>query len=190
MYRFAYWEDLPPAFVSATPPIPIPTQHWFVNFDVTASGGNIGPRWMEIKAPIKRVAAADIENGVSQQGTFAPDATWRWMGSIARDNVDDVLLGYSISCGSSCPGGTPTYPSIAVTGRIATDPLGTMETEIVYVNGAGSQPDTSNRWGDYSSMRIDPVDNCTFWYTQEYYMVTASFDWSTDIGKISFANCK
>ena len=64
------------------------------------------------------------------------------------------------------------YPSIAATGRTPADPLGTMETELVYVAGTGSQPDTSNRWGDYSSMRIDPVDNCTFWYTTEYYKVT------------------
>ena len=189
MYRFAYWEDQPTVNVLANPPKPVPSQHWYVNGDVTASGGQIAPRWIEITAPIKKVTAADIENGVFQQGTFAPDGNWRWMGSLTRDKMDNVLLGYSESCGDTCPGGTPMYPSIAATGRTPADPLGTMETELVYVAGTGSQPDTSNRWGDYSSMRIDPVDNCTFWYTTEYYKVTTRFDWSTDIGKLKFANC-
>src|SRR5208337_2475918 len=55
MYRFAYWEDQPLANVLSTPPKPVPSQHWFVNWDVTASGGNIGPRWMEVTAPIKKI---------------------------------------------------------------------------------------------------------------------------------------
>ena len=187
MYRFAYWEDPPMVSVKATPPKPLPSQHWYVNFDVFANP-NIGPRWIEITAPIKKVAPADLS--VFQQGTYAPDGNWRWMGSIARDNVDDVLLGYSESCGDTCPGGTPTYPSIAVAGRTSSDPIGTLESELLYINGTGSQIGTSNRWGDYSAMRIDPVDNCTFWYTTEYYMLTASFNWSTDIAKLSFSNCK
>jgi hypothetical protein len=69
------------------------------------------------------------------------------------------------------------------------DTLGTLENELSVVNGTGSQPDTSNRWGDYSAMRIDPVDNCTFWYTTEYYMVTQRFDWSTRIASAEFSNC-
>ena len=62
------------------------------------------------------------------------------------------------------------------------------EPETLVVGGTGSQPDTSNRWGDYSAMRIDQ-DGCTFWYTTEYYKVTASFDWSTQIASAKFANC-
>ena len=58
--------------------------------------------------------------------------------------------------------------------------LNMLEPEVSVVAGTGSQPDTSNRWGDYSAMRIDP-DGCTFWYTTEYYMVTQRFDWSTQI---------
>ena len=54
--------------------------------------------------------------------------------------------------------------------------------------GTGSQPGTASRWGDYSTMRIDP-DGCTFWYTQEYYQVTQAFDWSTQIASVKFANC-
>ncbi len=190
MYRFAYWEDQPSASVGATPPMPLPAQHWFVNFDVTASGGNIGVRWMEIEAPIRLVTPTALS--VFQQGTYAPDGNWRWMGSLTRDKVGDILVGYSESCGSTCPGGTSggVYPSVYLAGRMVNDPLGlgNLEAEIQVVGGSGSQPDTANRWGDYSSMRIDQ-DGCTFWYTQEYYMVTATFDWSTQVASAKFANC-
>ncbi len=182
MYRFAYWNGKndtkqPPA------------QHWLVNFDVEASGGQIGVRWMEITAPVKKVAPTALK--VHQQGTYAPNGVWRWMGSVARDKVGDILVGYSKSCGDTCQGGTPTYPSIAIAGRKVNDKvgLGKLEGEVKVVAGAGSQPDTSNRWGDYSAMRIDQ-DGCTFWYTQEYYQVTQAFDWSTRIASAKFSNCK
>jgi hypothetical protein len=82
-----------------------------------------------------------------QQGTFAPDGNWRWMGSVAGDRSNDILLGYSESCGDNCPGGTPTYPSIHIAGRQVNDPLGlgNLEAEVQVVAGSGSQPDTSNR---------------------------------------------
>jgi hypothetical protein len=190
MYRFAYWDDGPLAHVTATPPKPVPAQHWLVNWDVTASGGNIGVRWMEITAPIKNVPPTALS--VFQQGTYAPDGNWRWMGSIARDKVGDILVGYSESCGSTCPGGTTggVYPSVFIAGRQVNDPLGlgNLEAELEVVGGSGSQPDTADRWGDYSTMRIDQ-DGCTFWYTQEYYLVTQTFDWSTQVASAKFSNC-
>jgi hypothetical protein len=186
MYRFAYSNDKAAADNSTAQPA---SQHWLVNFDVQASGGQIGVRWMEITAPIKKVAPTALK--VYQQGTFAPNGVWRWMASVARDKVGDILVGYSKSCGDTCPGGTPTYPSIAIAGRKKNDPvgLGKLEGEVKVVAGSGSQPDTSNRWGDYSAMRIDR-DGCTFWYTQEYYTVTATFDWSTRIASAKFSDCK
>ncbi len=190
MYRFAYWDDQPAAHVGPTTPPAGSVQHWFVNFDVTASGGQNGVRWMEITAPLRAVPVTSL--AVFQQGTYAPDGVWRWMGSLTRDKVGDILVGYSKSCGDTCPGGTPTYPSIYIAGRTITDPSGTLEAEISLVNGTGSQPQTSGRWGDYSSMRIDTNDGmngCTFWYTTEYYMVTQQFDWSTRIGSAKFSNC-
>lgn len=192
MYRFAYWEDQPLATVRATPPLPNPSQHWFLNVDVSASGGQIGVRWMEFIAPIRKVDWSALS--VFQQGTYAPDGNWRWMGSLARDKKGNILVGYSESCGDNCPGGTPMFPSIFVAGRIVNDPigLGNLEAEIPVVMGTGSQPDTSNRWGDYSSVRIDTNDGmqgCTFWYTTEFYMVTQRFDWSTQIASAKFNNC-
>lgn len=178
LYRLAYWEDTPLRNVLATPPRPFPTQHWYVLHDSTASGGNEAPRWYEFTAPIRAVPVTSI--ALFQSGTFAPDANYRWMGSIARDKKYDILLGYSESSSSM-------YPSIAITGRTLTDPLGTMENELTVIDGTGS--DELNRgWGNYSSMRIDP-DGCTFWYTNEYYMATGS-EWSTQLASATFAGCQ
>jgi hypothetical protein len=181
MYRFAYWEDQPLVNVQATPPRPFPSQHWLVNFDVEAPGGQSGVRWMEITAPIKKVPVTALT--IFQQGTYAPDSNWRWMGSVARDKVGDILVGYSESSATM-------DPSIFVAGRQVNDPLGlgNLEDEVQVVGGTGAQPSTANRWGDYSSMRIDQ-DGCTFWYTTEYYMVTQQFDWSTRVASIKFSNC-
>ena len=175
MYRFAYWNEGGSGL-----------QHWLVDFDVAASGGQNGVRWEDISGPQSAVPPTGIS--VAQEGTYAPDGNWRWMGSVARDKAGDILVGYSESCGSTCPGGTAMYPSIFVAGRTPSDAAGTLESEVLLVAGAGSQPDTSNRWGDYSSMRIDQ-DGCTFWYTTEYYMVTQRFDWSTQIGSFTFPGC-
>jgi hypothetical protein len=151
-------------------------QTWLVSHSVTA-GSSVGERWYEFRAPVNSTSLS-----VFQQGTFAPDSNYRWMGSIAMDSAQDIALGYSVSSSS-------VFPSISYTGRVATDPAGTMESEASIVSGSGSQPDTSNRWGDYTSMALDAADDCTFWYTAEYYMVTASFDWSTRLASIKFPNC-
>ncbi len=151
-------------------------QTWLVSHSVTAST-SVGERWYEFRAPETSTSLS-----VYQQGTFAPDTKYRWMGSIAMDSAQDIALGYSVSSSS-------VFPSISYTGRVSTDALGTMETESSIVAGAGSQISTSNRWGDYSSMAIDAADGCTFWYTTEYYTVTASFDWSTRLASLKFPNC-
>jgi hypothetical protein len=98
---------------------------------------------------------------VYQEGTFAPDAESRWLGSICMDYQGNIGLAYSVS-------GPTVYPSIRYTGRYAADPLGQMtlaEEDIIV--GAGIQTGP-NRWGDYAQMTIDPVDDATFWYTGEY----------------------
>jgi len=192
MYRFAYWADQPPPNVTATPPLPAPAQHWLTNHTVVTSSGNAAIRWYEFTAPLRAVPVTSLN--VFQQGTYSPDGTWRWMGSIARDKVGDILVGYSKSCGDSCPGGTPTYPSVFLAGRKVNDPLGLgqLEAETMAVAGTGSQPDTGNRWGDYSAMRLDTndgMDGCTFWFTQEFYQVTQATDWSTQITSAKFSNC-
>ncbi len=169
MYRFAYDND------------PVGgNQHWYVNHDVEASGGQIGVRWYEFHAPQISIQPAGLT--LFQSGTYAPDSNYRWMGSVAADITNDILAGYSESSSSM-------YPSIAVAGRLKSDPPNTLESEVSVLAGTGSQTDTSGRWGTFSAMRLDP-DGCTFWYTTEYYMLTASLDWSTSIASARFANCQ
>lgn len=134
-----------------------------------------GIRWYEIRNP----------NGtptVFQQGTFHPTAATRWMGSIAMDQAGDIALGYSESSGS-------VSPSVFFTGREPSDPAGSLQTETAIVNGTGSQIGGLSRWGDYSALTVDPVDDCTFWYTQEYIRTTGSFNWNTRIANFKFPNC-
>ncbi len=123
--------------------------------------------------------------GLYQQGTYAPDSSYRWMGSIAMDKAGDIALGYSVSSSAMSP-------SIRYTGRVPSDSLGTMESEIDVLSLAGvstaSQTNTF-RWGDYSSMVIDSTDDCTFWYTTEYHPTSSSSHWGTRIASFSFPSC-
>ena len=146
-----------------------------VNHSV-AVGSSSGVRWYEIHNPAGTPA-------VAQQSTFAPDATFRWMGSIAMDQAGDIALGYSKSSST-------TKPAIAFTGHTPSDPSGTMEAETIVINGTGSQTAGLTRWGDYSAMQIDPVDDCTFWYTSEYLKADGSFNWNTRIANFKFGNCQ
>ena len=150
-----------------------------VNHSVKASGNKNnqvdGVRWYELRSP-------GATPTVFQQGTFSPDSNSRWMGSIAMDKVGNMALGYSVSSST-------VFPTVSYTGRLVTDPLGTMGAEVVLQNGTGSQLKTLNRWGDYSAMVIDPVDQCTFWYTTEYLKQNGTFNWSTRIGSFKFLNC-
>jgi hypothetical protein len=149
-----------------------------VNHSVKASGGKHsqvdGVRWYELRTP----NAASV----FQQGTFSPDSNNRWMGSIAMDKVGDIAVGYSVSSSS-------LFPDIRFTGRVPTDPAGTLEAENVILSGAGSQTGNLHRWGDYSAMSVDPGDDCTFFYTTEYLKVSGSFNWSTHIASFKFPGC-
>lgn len=147
---------------------------------VEATTAMAGMRWYEVRDP----------NGtptIHQQGTYAPGATdgiHRWMGAIASDRQGNIALGYSVSAAST------VFPGIRYTGRLATDPLGTMpQGEGIIIDGGGSQTSTGSRWGDYSSMNIDPVDDCTFWYTTQYYATTSTSNWRTRIASFKFPSC-
>jgi len=142
-----------------------------------ASGGVAGIRWFEVNNVTSGTP------GFAQQSTYQPDNTWRWMGSIAMDGSGDMALGYSASDAT-------INPQIRYAGRLASDPPGTLgQAEVHLFDGTGSQTDTVSRWGDYSDMTVDPVDDCTFWYTQEYYQTTSSFNWRTRIGNFKFPSC-
>ena len=87
----------------------------------------------------------------------------------------DLGLGYSASSSS-------VFPSIRYTGRLAGDPTGQMQAEDTFITGSGSQTGTGYRWGDYSMMSVDPVDDCTFYYANEYLTTTGGAPWRTRIG--------
>ena len=153
------------------------------NQSVEAMPSIAGVRWYEIRR-------VNGEYSIYQQGTFAPDdGVDRWMGSIAQDNAGNMGLGYSVV------NGIDVYPGIRYTGRLKGDALGQMTLgEGTIKDGSGVQLTTSSRWGDYTSMNVDPVDDCTFWYVNEYYELsgvigvnTAPFQ--TRIGSFQLPGC-
>jgi PKD domain len=137
---------------------------------VNVGSGVAGIRWYEIQ-----VSPPNGTPSVVEDSTYAPgDGIDRWMGSVAMDGAGDIALGYSMSNGSS------EYPSVGYTGSASGS--GTMGLgETTMIAGGGSQTG-SIRWGDYSAMSIDPSDDETFWYTQEYYSATSTTGWRTRIG--------
>jgi hypothetical protein len=146
------------------------------NHSVTV-GTNVGVRWYELRV--------DSSNNLSvfQAGTYAPDAAFRWMGSAAMDKAGNIAMGFSTSSSA-------TKPSIRYTGRLAADAAGTMtQGEGVVITGAGAQGSTLSRWGDYSSLQIDPVDDCTFWYANEYIPANGTFNWKTRIASFKLPGC-
>ena len=147
----------------------------YFNHTVVGTGGAAAVRWYEITKPTSSPAAA-------QAGTFSPDSNYRWMGSTAMDKVGDQMIGFSHS-------NSTLNPSIRVAGRTPADPSGTLQSEIVVFSGGGSQNGGLTRWGDYSAMQIDPSDDCTFWYTQEYIPTLGQFNWHTRIAAFKFPNC-
>lgn len=133
-----------------------------------------GIRWFEL-----RKAPPQATWQIFQEGTYAPpDEHNRWMGSIAMDRQGNIALGYSI--------GSETLPAgLRFTGRSLNDPVGTMpQPERLLVDGEGSS--ASVRWGDYSSLNVDPEDDCTFWYTGQY---AKNGLWGTQIGSFQFDGC-
>lgn len=146
-----------------------------VNHSVNTGIGNTGVRWYELRNP----GTAPV---VYQQGTYAPDSNYRWMGSIAMDQMGNTLMGYSVSSSTM-------HPAIRYAGRAPADPPGTLGSESSIIEGGGSQTANLSRWGDYSSMAIDPVDDCTFWFTSEYLQANGTFNWSTRIASFKFPSC-
>jgi hypothetical protein len=139
------------------------------------NGSQVAVRWYEIFDPAGSVT-------LNQQGTFAPDSTYRWMSSMAEDKNGNIGLGYSASSASM-------HPAVRFTGRVPSDPLGSMETEASIIEGPGSQTSGLSRWGDYTAMQVDPSDDCTFWYVDQYEQTSGTFNWHTSISSFAFSGC-
>ena len=138
-------------------------------------------RWYEIRSP-------GTTPVVYQASTWQPDGTSRWLMSMAMDKVGDIAVGYSESSSTQ-------YPAIAYTGQVPTDPLNTLESPENIISPACPAGQACNQvcnpsWGTYSSMSVDPVDDCTFWYTNQYYIQQGSKIWNTRIASFKFPSCQ
>jgi Dockerin type I domain len=172
MYRLAYRNNGTQA---------APQESIMANITVSGSTANDAVRWFEFRND----GNSTTQPSVFQQSTFDPDANYRWLGSIAMDKDGNIALAYSKSS-------TTVKPSIFITGRLAGDPINTMGTEVSLMNGAGVQAPGSTagwRWGDYSALTLDPVDQCTFYNTNEYLKTNGTFNWSTRISAVRFPSC-
>ncbi len=150
---------------------------------MSGSSAQNAVRWYEITANLRTVPVTSLN--VFQQGTYEGTAgrcPVALDGFADPDNKHDILVGYSESSSS-------THPAIYVAGRKSGRSAGPTLRGSALGPGQRLAADTANRWGDYSTMAIDPSDNCTFFYTTEYYMVTQQFDWSTDISRWNFPTC-
>jgi hypothetical protein len=148
-----------------------------VNHSV-AVASRAGVRWYEVRDP-------GGTPKIQQQGTYAPTTTSRWMGSIAMDKRGNIAIGYSVS------GTNPkVFPSIRLAGRSTGDPLNQLSTEqsVTDATGKGSQKGFT-RWGDYSTLTLDPTDDCSFWYTAQYQKDGAN-DWHTKVIRFKFNSCQ
>jgi hypothetical protein len=133
-----------------------------------------GIRWYELRTPLTPV--------IYQYGTFSPDANYRFVPSMGMDQMGDIAVGYTVS-------GPAMHPAVRYTGWTPADPLGQMEAETSIIEGTGSQQSTNTAWSNYSGLSIDPTDDCTFWYTNQYYAADSPNKWNTRIASFKFPTC-
>ena len=151
-----------------------------INHSVT-SGSGVGVRWYELRNATGQTlgSAAPV---LFQQGTFAPTNDFRWMGSAAMDKTGGIAIGYNISSSA-------IVPSIRYAYRGPADPLGTIGNETSVLVGSGSQTGSLTRWGDYSTISVDPVDGCTMVFTTQFQPANGSFNWNTYIHSFKLSTC-
>jgi hypothetical protein len=170
MYRLAYRNQGTQA---------APDESLIVSGPSDSSDANHGAvEWFEFR----NAGSSTTTPTLFQSGIYDPDTNFRWLPSIAMDKDRNIALGYSKSS-------TTVKPGIYLTGRLATDSPGTMGAETQMQAGLGVQLGAGNRWGDYSAMTLDPIDQCTFYYTNEYLKTNGGFNWSTRIAAFKFPSC-
>jgi hypothetical protein len=148
-----------------------------------ATGSVTGIRWYELRNAVGQTISSATPV-VHQQGTFSPTADFRWMGSAAMDKTGGIAVGYNIS------NATSIKPSIRYAFRSPVDVLGTLGGETNILSGPGSQTATLARWGDYSTLSVDPVDDCTMVFTTEYIPANGNFNWTTYIHSFKLSTCQ
>jgi uncharacterized repeat protein (TIGR01451 family) len=155
----------------------------------TVGSSPAGVQWAQLDVTGGTVATTPVQQQI--WSNVGSDGVYRWMPSLAVDRFGNMAVGYSASSSG-------VFPSIRYAGRLSSDPPNTLsQGEATLVAGAGSQTNTCggaacHRWGDYTSMSVDPTDDCTFWYVGQYYGSTsggASGDWLTRIGSFRYPAC-
>ncbi len=142
--------------------------------------GPTAVRWYQFNMTGNTIPATPVQQ---QDWNNGADGLYRWMPSINVDKQGNVAIGYSTSS-------TTLNPEIRYAGRLAVDPPNNMaQGEATLITSGGHQTSTSGRWGDYSTMFVDPSDSCTFWHVNEYYTATGTANWATRIGSFKFAGC-
>lgn len=147
-----------------------------VTHAVVGDSSNTAARWYELRN-------SGTGWTVAQQGTHMPTTDYRWMSSAAMDKIGNIVMGYSVSSSS-------VYPDVRAAVKAPAD--ATFGAEILLApstRGAQSGTRGLTRWGDYSSMSLDPADGCTMFFTTEYQKTTGEFNWSTRIGKVRASTC-
>lgn len=159
---------------------------WVQHTTGTASASTpTGIQWAQLNVTGGTISLTPVQEQLFNNGA---DGLNRFMGSMAVDGSGNAALGYTASSNS-------VAPDIRYVGRLKTDPLSTLpQTETTMlpavtrsVQTGTCGPSTCTRWGDYSSMSIDPVDGCTFWYANMYFPVQGT-NWVTRIGRFRFPN--
>lgn len=152
-----------------------------INHSVATSGVS-AIRWYELTNAIGQTinSATPV---VRQQGTFSPSADHRWMGSAAIDKTGGIAVGYNISSST-------IKPSIRYSYRGPADPLGILGNETEAKAGPGVQTPSLSRWGDYSTISVDPIDGCTMVFTSQYQPSNGNFNWTTYIYSFKLSTCQ
>ncbi len=145
--------------------------------DDDEAGDQAAPRWFEMRK------SGTGPWYMHQQGSYAPDNTHRWMSSIAMNGQGDIGMVYNVLNEAN-----NISPGIRFTSRRTNEPLGQMRNEATLIEATGVQTSTF-RWGDYSSMNVDPADDCRFWMSAQYIQTTGDNSWNTRIGAFNFPDC-
>ncbi len=154
-----------------------------INHSVLGPADQGAIKWVHFDLKQGVGSPAPMIKSIVDEGIFAPDARSRWMGSIAIDKNGNIGLGYTRSSSTS-------NPAIMLSSRKLGDPPSELRDETACTPlTTGSQTTTNGRWGDYSSMSVDPVDDCTFWHTNEYYATTSSSSYRTRICSFVLDGC-
>ena len=156
--------------------------HYVANIPVRGSTTNTthdAIRWYEFRNSGNSTATPTI----FQQSTYDPDTNYRWLGSIAMDKDGNMAMGYQQVEFNHFSVHLHDWPSERPIPSIRW----ALKRSCRLVRFPGING--GNRWGDYSSMTLDPVDQCTFYYTNEYLKTTGSFNWSTRVASYRFPSC-